>query len=286
MNPIIEKEIQKIDDSYKKVIAQIDVYYKEQHLILLQKEKKIKNELYEKVLRKKEELKNYSKKSNQLILSCEKIEKSIKNYETKNTFNNSEIKTLYFLSEIHNYYQKGSDLINEPITNYDLEFNQSLFSRVLFYNEYYFNGIPIPSNIKVEKDNDDKIIISWNIDKIKIPDFDINKLKYQIELFNGEFNINTYEANKTSLVLEKLNLDIQYKVNIRANINGKLGKFSETNYFKVNELENKEKVSIFRNIGNPYEIKGSIFGNNGSLFSNNTSNSTSLFSNKIFNNYC
>ena len=45
MNPIIEKEIQKIDDSYKKVIAQIDVYYKEQYLILLQKEKKIKNEL-------------------------------------------------------------------------------------------------------------------------------------------------------------------------------------------------------------------------------------------------
>ena len=83
---------------------------------------------------------------------------------------------------------------------------QSLINHFFQENSFimninYFNGIPIPNNIKVEKDKDkdDKIIISWNIDKIKIPDFDINKLKYQIELFHGEFNINTYEANKTSL---------------------------------------------------------------------------------------
>ena len=50
------------------------------------------------------------------------------------------------------------------------------------FDEYYFNGIPIPNNIQFKNIASIGFKIKWNIDSINLINFDKNKIKYKVEI--------------------------------------------------------------------------------------------------------
>ena len=66
------------------------------------------------------------------------------------------------------------------------------------YEEYYFNGIYIPMDIKYSEVTLSSLNISWKIDNIKIKNIDMDKVKYNLEIRkeNEEFK-KVYEGNNT-----------------------------------------------------------------------------------------
>ena len=50
------------------------------------------------------------------------------------------------------------------------------------YDEYYFNGMPIPKNIEFSEIWGNSLKISWEIDNIKIKDIDNEQIKYKVEM--------------------------------------------------------------------------------------------------------
>ena len=131
--------------------------FKKQHLQLDEKEKLLKLEMDLNVTEVKEDLEKYLIESNNIMLSCERTLKIIKNYEKKN--NNNIIKTLCYISKINDTNEKSKNLIQTPIRNLDISLNEN---NTLNYKHYYFNGNPIPKNIKIE-DKNNKIEINWEI---------------------------------------------------------------------------------------------------------------------------
>ena len=86
----------------------------------------------------KEELEDYLKKTNNMLLSLNKTQELIQNNENKN----NEIKTLYYISEINKGEETAKDFLKKKIKN--LNISMYLDNSEIFYENYYFNGIPIP----------------------------------------------------------------------------------------------------------------------------------------------
>ena len=101
----------------------------------------------------KDELEKNLEISNIIILSCEETNKIIKKNETKI---NNVLKTLYYISEINKSKKKAEDFVNKKINNYDISFESDKY---VYYNEYYFNGLPIPKNIKQRKRKENYIFL-------------------------------------------------------------------------------------------------------------------------------
>ena len=74
----IEKEIEKIDGTYKNIENEIILSFKKQHIELEEKEKNLKLELNLKMNQIKDELEKNLEISNIIILSCEETNKIIK----------------------------------------------------------------------------------------------------------------------------------------------------------------------------------------------------------------
>ena len=147
---------------------EITASFEQQHNNLKEKEKNIKSELDLKVTKIKEELENFLMESNDILISCERIEKAIKYYEKKKI--NNEIKTLYYISEINKNNEITKDFIKKQIKNIEINYNSDL--NKLEYKDYYFSGIPIPKNIKTEE-QEGKLIIYWDIEYFMFKDFNL-----------------------------------------------------------------------------------------------------------------
>ena len=81
-----------------------------------------------------------------------------------------------------------------------IKFNYEEEKSLIKYEEYYFNGIPIPKNIEFKNISFSSIDISWNIDNIN--NIENNKIKYRIEMRkeNEIFN-KVYEGNNNNYSL-------------------------------------------------------------------------------------
>ena len=225
----IEDEIEVINNSHKKITDIISAYYKEEHIKLDKKEKDLKLELDLKVTNVKDELEKFLTLSNDILSLCEKIDKTNKYYEKKNI--NSDIKTLYYISEINKNNLKTKEFLAQPIKNVDISFNSNLNS--LEYKDYYLSGIPIPINIKTEE-KEKKLFISWNIGDFRIKDFDNKNIKYIIEI-KGDNKVEKYEASETNITLEKIKYNIDYEIKIKALIEENCGNWSEIKKFQMKE---------------------------------------------------
>ena len=57
------------------------------------------------------------------------------------------IKKLNYISNINKNQKQMKILIQQPIKNLNILYNEN--ERQIKYEEYYFNGIPIPKNIQI-----------------------------------------------------------------------------------------------------------------------------------------
>ena len=70
-------------------------------------------------------------------------------------------------------------LIEEPIKNIKIIFNEKESN--IIYDEYYFNGISIPKDIKFSDIGINNFKISWKIDDIKIININKKEIKLLIQ---------------------------------------------------------------------------------------------------------
>ena len=161
----IEKEINDINKLYDKTIDDITKTYKRRHEELEREELQKKEKLDNEVTKVKEKLENFLSRTNNELKISERVNKGIKNIqkEEKNT-----IKILSYISKINKNKKGFNSLFQELMYNIKPSFNES--ENEVIFDEYYFNGAPIPNNIEC-KDNTfigfSNIEISWKINDIK-----------------------------------------------------------------------------------------------------------------------
>lgn len=143
----IEEEITKLKCSKNKITVEIISYFKKERLRLIEEENKLKLKLDKNVQEMEIELAQYLKQTDNILSSCEKVLKLAENYEILN--DNNKIRTLFCISEINKNNELSKAFITIPFKNLDISFD-TIFNTLQF-NEYFFSGIPVPKDIKLEK---------------------------------------------------------------------------------------------------------------------------------------
>ena len=259
-----------------------DKFFEDEHLNLNIKEKNAKKEIDEKVEEIKDELQNFLKESQDIFLSCENISKSIQAY--KKELLKSNMKTLYYISEINKNNEKAKEFFQKPIKNISIIFPNTnlIFSEKYnpVFNYYYLSGIPVAKNISISK-KDEKAFISWNIDELR---FQYKSIKYSVEIKEEE------NENYTSYIVTEQNMLFKYKMNtnyeikIRVIIDGSYGEYSDIKSFNekyLSQFTNSLFGNSFNLFGNPtYDNQSNTnnISSSRSLFGNNNNNIGSLFS--------
>ena len=212
LKQIIEEEIVKINKSRDSTLQKLKNIYEERYKRLKEEELKLKSELDLKVTQIKDDLEKYLIESNDILLYFERTNKALKNYEKNN--NNNDLKTLCYISEIQKVNCKAKELLEKPIKNIDIEYINEIFNYGLKYKYYYFNGMPIPVDIKINK-KEEKVYITWDLYDIRIKNYDKENIKYIITINGNKKNIE-YETSEKSLLLDKdeLKNNINYELKI------------------------------------------------------------------------
>ena len=280
----IEEEIEKINNSQEKIEEEITLSFKKKHLELEEKEKKLRLELNTKVNNIKEELEDYLKKTNNMLLSLNKTQELIQNNENKN----NEIKTLYYISEINKGEETAKDFLKKKIKN--LNISMYLDNSAIFYENYYFNGIPIPKYVKAEE-KEKKLYISWNIDDSMIKDIDIKNIKYSVSIKDNKNSELKFESLNKYFYYNYYNEDNEYEIKVRTEIDYCYSDWSEVIKFKREKQVKNENNKFASNL---FEIKKeekkdskpffNLFRNDNEvgLFGSNNNQKQVHFSNSLF----
>ena len=121
------------------------------------------------------------------------------------------------------------------------------------YEEYYFNGIPIPKDIEFKEIGSNSFKVSWKIDEINILNVDKKEIKYRIEIrkedSKDEFN-QIYEGKENNyLVDNKIEKNTNYENRIYSIYKDIISNWTNIHKIKKKNFEIKIwKVEIFQKI--------------------------------------
>ena len=161
----------------------------------------------------------------------EKINKGIKKMENEEK---NIIKIISYVSKINKNKKNINKILVELMRNIKFKYEED--KNNIKYEEYYFNGIPIPKNIIFKDIYSSSINISWNIDNI--PNIDNNKIKYRIEIRKeNEKFAKVYEGNNNSFTINNLTKNTNYEIRICSLYNNLIGQWSQTHKIKTLELD-------------------------------------------------
>ena len=241
------------------------------HDNLLQQENNLKENLQNEVTKIKEKLEDYlSELNNQIKISyileimfnfiknvinlfLKKInyfvnisrnilnEKIIKAYKNLDKYENNLIATLSYISKISKSEKKMkkifAQLMKSAIFKYEDEKGD------IKYEEYYFNGIYIPMDIKYSEVTLSSLNISWKIDNIKIKNIDMDKVKYILEIRkeNEEFK-KVYEGNNTNFTLNNLLINDNYEFRICSFYNDLIVPWIDNQKLSLREMNNLDFI--------------------------------------------
>ena len=231
----IENEITKINELYEKIEKETTKSFELKHEKLIKEEKEIKDKLDFEVTKIKLKLEEHLSLANSLIRNYEKINKGIK--ELNKEGQNKDIKLLKKLTYISklNKNQKEMNKISQILMkNLKFEF----IDNNIKYEEYYFNGLSIPKDIKIKDIQSNSCYISWKIDELNILNIDKNEIKYKIEIRkeNEEFQ-SVYENNIMNYNINKLDSNTNYELRICTMYNNTNSQYSDGIKFKTNKFD-------------------------------------------------
>ena len=195
----IENEMKEIDNTYDKVDKETTKSYEIKREKLNKEESELKEKLKTEVTKIKEKFKLLLTEINNLSKTCDKIIKGIKSLEKEEK---NMIKTLSYISKININKEKMRILFQELMKNLKISFIEN--ENIIKYEEYYFNGIPIPNNIEFNNISTNSMKISWKLDDINIINIDKKEIKYRIEIRkenNKEKFKQIYEGNNNTINL-------------------------------------------------------------------------------------
>ena len=139
-----ENEMIKLDNLYDKANKDLSNSFEEKHLNLTKQENEIRDKLQIEVTKVKEKFELYLSNLNNLIKSCEKINKGIKSLEKQEK---QMIQILSYVSKINKNKKEMKKLLQEEMKNLKIEFIKE--ENNIKYNVYYFNGFQFKiKNIK------------------------------------------------------------------------------------------------------------------------------------------
>ena len=272
----VEQEIEKTNNSYKIVEEEITLSFTKQHLELEKNEKKLKLELNLRVKQIKEELGKYLEKVTDILLFCGKTYEMAEKCEKKI---NNDIKTLYYISKINKSNEKAKEFVIKKIKTMDISFNSDKY---VFYEDYYFNGIPFPKNIKAEK-KEDKLHISWDIDNSFKKYMNLDNIKYIVLVKCVDYFFEfTYETNDKYFNYDNYNEKMEYEIKVRTILDDCKSDWSEIKKCKYesspifNIFDNNNQINLSHNTfgGNQINKKEELFGN---VYNNNEAKQVSFF---------
>ena len=196
----IEEEINKINNIYESLIEKLENCFQKKYELILNE----KNELIEKlnfeVTKVKDGLEKYLSDINNEILMKERINKGIKKMYNKEQ---NIFQIFAYISKINQDIKIMKSLSTKLMRNINIKYDEN--KNNIIYDEYYFNGWPIPKNIKIENLTSSSAKIYWKIDNINIVNLDKNRIQYAIEIrkkgknfqyiFEGIYGVNNYSIN-------------------------------------------------------------------------------------------
>ena len=241
----VEQEINKINSSYDIICNKLKKSFELKHEKLIIEENNLKEKLDNEVTKVKEKLENFLSESSNLIRMCDRINKGVKKLENNNE--NNMIKTLSYISKINKIQKEINILDNQLLRNVNLDFKEKKSD--IIFDEYFFNGCPIPNNIKINNITDSSFKVSWKID-INNKNDEINKYKFKIELKNEKDNnfVQVYEGSQSYFKIEGLSQNSNYEIRICTSNNDFNGPWGEIQ--KIETKMDQKIISEKQNFGN------------------------------------
>ena len=208
----IENEMIEIDKRYEKVDNEVTKSYEIKIEKLKKEEEDLKEKLKTEVTKIKEKLEINLSNINNLQKICEKILKGIKSSEDEDK---NMIKTLSYISKINKNEKEMNLIFQELMKNIKINYIEN--ESIIKYEEYYFNGTPIPQNIAFKDIGINSVKILWNINNINFMNIDKNELKYKIELKKENSNENLKEIivdKSTNYTINNLESNTNYEIKL------------------------------------------------------------------------
>jgi len=232
---LIEKEMTEIDKTYEKMDKETTKSYQIKREKLNKEEKDLKDKLKNEVTKIKEQFEICLSDVNSLLNRSKKIVKGIKALEKEEKI---MIKTLSYLSQINKNQKEMRVLFIKLIKNLKITFKEE--EGKIKYEEYYFNGIPIPNNIEFKDIGANSLKVLWKIDNINILNLDKNKIKFRIEIrkenTKDEF-IQIYEGKEYNYIINKLEKNTNYEIKICSVYKDIISDWSDLKKVKTNDLD-------------------------------------------------
>ena len=201
-----------IDKAYEKADKETTKSYETKREKLKKEEEDLKEQLRTEVTKIKEQFEINTSEVDNLLKTSQKIIKGLQALEKEE---NTMIKTLSYVSKINKYQKEMKSLFQQLIKNLKISFIEEESS--IKYEEYYFNGIPIPKDIEFKEIGSNGFKILWKIDEINILNINKKEIKYRLEIrkenSNEEFK-QIYEGKELNYSVNKLTKNTDYEIRI------------------------------------------------------------------------
>ena len=232
----IQHEMIEINKTYENIDNKVTKSYKIKIEKLIKEENDLKEKLKTEVTKIKEKLENYLSEINNISKTCEKIKKGMKlmQNEEKNM-----IKILSYVSKINKNQKEMNILTKELMKNIKISFIEE--ESKIKYEEYYFNGIPIPKNIEIKDTLTNSFKVFWKLEDINLLNVDKNQFKYNIEIRkeneNEKFKKIYEDNNNNYLINNNLEKNTNYEIRICAIYKGARSNWSEIKKVKTKNVD-------------------------------------------------
>ena len=229
----IQHEMIEIDKTYENIDNQVTKSYKIKIEKLIKEENDLKEKLKTEVTKVKEKLENYLSQINNISKTCEKIKKGMKlmQNEEKNM-----IKILSYVSKINKNQKEMDILTKELMKNLKISFIEE--ESKIKYEEYYFNGIPMPKDIEFKDIGSKSINVLWKIDDINLLNIDKNEIKYHIEIRKEKEELSKiYETKENNYTINNLEINTNYEIKICSIYKDIISNWTEIHKVKTNNID-------------------------------------------------
>ena len=227
-----------IDKAYEKVNKEMTTSYELKREKLKKEEEDLKEELKTEVTKIKEQLELKSSEVDNLLNINKKIIKGIQSLDKEEK---SMIKILSYISKINKIQKEMKSLFQELMKNLKISFIEGEGKEsTIKYDEYYFNGIPIPKNIEFKEVGTNNFKVLWKIDNINLINVDKKEIKYRLEIrkenSKEEFT-QIYEGNADNYLVNKLDKNTNYEIRICSIYKEIISHWSDIHKIKTKNLD-------------------------------------------------
>ena len=254
----IEKEINLIDDSYQKIYNEITKSFQAIHELLIKEENDLIEKLQNEVTKVKEKLELVLSESNNIIKSNERVDKGIKIIEKNKDNNITQI--LSYVSKINKNKKELNNLYGKLLKNLKITYNEE--SKIINFDEYYFNGLQIPKDIEFKNITNDSLEIIWKIDNINILNIEQKNIKFNVEIRKKNSKkkyITVYKENNNNCFIGNLKKNTNYEIRICSIYNNLLGNWSEIQNVKTLQFDYDCDSDILNGSNKKIEFINKIF---------------------------